>query len=134
MGQLLIQVAGRAGRASKPGRVLIQTQQPDHPLIESLTRSSFNQYSRQLLSQRESAGLPPYGHLSLIRADSTNPEHSEQFLFDARQQLSSITSQQGNPVVPNTKMLGPFPAPMARKAGRLDRNWCSAAITVKTCN
>ncbi|MFA7554063.1 MAG: primosomal protein N' [Spongiibacteraceae bacterium] len=113
MGQLLVQVAGRAGRENKPGKVIIQTHQPDHPLILSLTHNSYHQYARQLLNERQISGLPPFGHLALLRAEANNLEQPEQFLQELRQQL-----QQQIGDTPNTQMLGPLPAPMARRAGR----------------
>lgn len=109
MGQLLVQVAGRAGREQKPGTVLIQTHQPDHPLITSLCNDSYPQYARQLLSERQASGMPPFGHIALIRAEAGDLEQAEAFLLALRQATES--GQQ-------VQILGPLPAPMARKAGR----------------
>ncbi|MBL4826741.1 MAG: primosomal protein N' [Spongiibacteraceae bacterium] len=109
MGQLLVQVAGRAGRESKPGKVIIQTHQPEHPLINSLINNSFNQYARQLLEERRASGMPPFGHLVLIRAEANNIEQPEAFLRELRQSTQSHCQ---------VRLLGPLPAPMMRKAGR----------------
>jgi primosomal protein N' (replication factor Y) len=109
MGQLLVQVAGRAGREQKPGRVLIQTHQPDHPLISSLVDNNYHHYARQLLAERQSSGMPPFGFLALIRADASSIELAEEFLQQLRQQT---------PVQQGCSFLGPLPAPMTRKAGR----------------
>ncbi|MGK0441891.1 MAG: primosomal protein N' (replication factor Y), partial [Pseudohongiellaceae bacterium] len=84
MGQLLIQVAGRAGRESKPGRVLVQTLQPEHPFLLSLVNSSYNLFAQQLLREREVLGLPPYGHLAIFRAEHHNLNEAEQLLKDLR--------------------------------------------------
>jgi primosomal protein N' (replication factor Y) len=113
MGQLLVQVAGRAGRASKPGRVIIQTHQPEHPLINSLTTSSYREYTEQLLPERKISHLPPFGYLAIVRAEAKNTEHPEQFLRNLRSYVEA------NSVSTNAapQMLGPLPAPMARRAG-----------------
>ena len=109
MGQLLVQVGGRAGREGKPGKVMIQTHQPEHPLITSLVNDSYHQYARQLLDERQASGLPPFGHLALVRAEANNLQQPEQFLRELRQ-------HGGNNA--NVRLLGPLPAPMTKKAGR----------------
>jgi primosomal protein N' (replication factor Y) len=109
MGQLLVQVAGRAGRAAKPGRVMIQTHQPDHPLIHSLVHNSYHQYALQLLAERQGSGLPPFAHLALLRAEANNLEQPEAFLRELRR-LGEADSK--------VQLLGPLPAPMTRRAGR----------------
>jgi primosomal protein N' (replication factor Y) len=113
MGQLLVQVAGRAGRASKPGKVMIQTHHPEHPLINSLVNNHYHHYAKQILEERETSGLPPFGHLALIRAESNNPQHPEEFLRALRLQIESNALEE-NPAV---HFFGPLPAPMARRAG-----------------
>ncbi len=113
MGQLLVQVAGRAGRASKPGRVIIQTHQPEHPLIIHLTNSSYREYAEQLLPEREISRLPPFGYLAIVRAEAKNTEHPEQFLRDLRAYVEANSASTN----PSPQMLGPLPAPMARRAG-----------------
>lgn len=113
MGQLLVQVAGRAGRASKAGKVMIQTHHPEHPLINSLVNNPYQHYAKQLLKERENSGLPPFGHLALIRAESNNPQQPEEFLRALRMQIESNTPVEN----PEVRFLGPLPAPMARRAG-----------------
>ncbi len=109
MGQLLLQVAGRAGREAKPGKVMIQTHQPEHPLINSLVSSSYHQYARQLLVEREASGLPPFGYLAMVRAEANNLEQPEEFLRELRR------FGEGQQQV---QIFGPLPAPMAKRAGR----------------
>ncbi|MFT5577866.1 MAG: primosomal protein N' (replication factor Y) [Paraglaciecola psychrophila] len=122
MGQLLVQVAGRAGRAAKPGRVLIQTLQPEHPLINALVDNHYHHYARTLLAERERSGLPPFGHLALVRAEAQQPEQAEDFLLALRQATEN-TVQASHPSTATgdepaaTRFFGPLPAPMARRAG-----------------
>ena len=110
MGQLLLQVAGRAGRAERPGEVLIQTHQPDNPLLHFLLQHDYSRFSQTLLKERAEAELPPYSHLALLRAESPAAEAAMQFLQDAKQQAAIIQSQ--------LLAFGPLPAPMERRAGR----------------
>ena len=111
MGQLLTQVAGRAGRASKPGRVLLQTHYPDHPLLQLLLARGYHEYARQLLLERQQTSMPPYGHLLLLRAEAKDLRSAENFLNALRQQCA-------NHVSGAAQFVGPIPAPLQRKRGR----------------
>ena len=71
LAQLLIQVAGRAGRASLPGEVLLQTHHPDHPLLGTLLNGGYPAVAALQLAEREAAAFPPYAHLALLRAEAT---------------------------------------------------------------
>lgn len=113
MGQLLIQVAGRAGRASKPGRVVIQSHHCEHPNIQSLIKEGYHRYARRLLRERQVTGLPPYRFMALIRAESKRPENASDFLTVARQ-----LAQQQVPPSRELQYLGPLPALMERKKDR----------------
>lgn len=109
LGQLLTQVAGRAGRADKPGRVLIQTHYPDHPLLASLLRAGYGEFAEELLAERLARGLPPFASLALVRADARALDEAEQLLRDLRAALHHIGG--------GIECLGPLPAPMSRRAG-----------------
>ena len=76
----LMQVAGRAGRADKPGRVLIQTAFPDHPLFRYLQRHDYPGYARELLAERRQLELPPYTRQVLLRAEATTMDAALAFL------------------------------------------------------
>ncbi len=113
LAQLLIQVAGRAGRASKPGEVLLQTHHPEHPLLRSLLHDGYSQFSQTALEERRQTALPPYRFLAMIRAEGNNAETTASFLHQVRQTL------QASPVFsPDVEILGPNPAPLAKRAGR----------------
>ncbi len=116
LAQLLIQVAGRAGRAAKPGEVLLQTHHPEHPLLTVLLGGGYPAFAALELAQREAAGLPPYAYLALLRAEAPNEAAVKEFLAQAREAIaaSASTSARSNSVT----LLGPLPAPMARRAGR----------------
>jgi primosomal protein N' (replication factor Y) len=113
MGQLLTQVAGRSGRGEARGRVLIQSHQPDHPLLELLMQQGYGKFAEQLLEQRQFSQLPPYRYMALIRAESNRADEAEAFLRLARQWAESIS-----PATSDLAYLGPLPAMMERRGGR----------------
>ena len=79
----LMQVAGRAGRAGLPGRVLIQTQYPRHPLYLALAQHDYAGFARTLLAEREQAGFPPYQFEAVLRAEAQKLETALEFLRTA---------------------------------------------------
>jgi primosomal protein N' (replication factor Y) (superfamily II helicase) len=103
----LMQVAGRAGRADKPGRVLIQTAFPDHPLFRFLQRHDYAGYARALLAERRQLDLPPYTRQVLLRAEAPKMEAALDFL----RQAARLAPQH-----PDVSLFTPVPAPMARVA------------------
>ncbi len=111
MGQTIVQVAGRAGRADLPGRVVLQTRHPDHPLLETLLQEGYRAFAQEALRERKLAGLPPYRFQALFRAEAHKPEPPRQFLDQVRQYLLQGSS-------PGIEVLGPIPAPMEKRAGR----------------
>lgn len=110
MAQLVTQVAGRAGRAQKPGVVLIQTHHPDHPLLRTLITQGYGAFAKAALGERREACLPPYGHQALLRADAAKLELAYDFLNAARDFAAGLER--------NVEVMGPVPAPMERRAGR----------------
>ncbi|ULU25367.1 primosomal protein N' [Dyella terrae] len=108
LAQLVVQVAGRAGRAQKPGRVLLQTHHPEHPLLRQLLAQGYAAAAATLLEERRSVQLPPFGHQVLLRADAHQREHVDAFLSEAANALT------GTPL----QLAGPMPAPMPLRAGR----------------
>jgi primosomal protein N' (replication factor Y) len=113
MGQLVMQVAGRVGRAGQPGEVLLQTHQPQHPLLRRLIVDGYESFCADLLRERRQAGLPPYAHLALLRAESQREGVALRFLDEARAAFDPLAS--GQAVV--VDVMGPVPATMERRAG-----------------
>jgi primosomal protein N' (replication factor Y) len=109
LAQLVVQVAGRAGRARKPGAVIMQTHHPEHPMLRSLLKSGYAGVAAALLAERRDTELPPYGSQVLLRADALARAPVDAFLADAR---AAIDADAGWMVA------GPMPAPMAMRAGR----------------
>ncbi len=110
MTQLILQVAGRAGRADKPGVVVIQTHHPDHPLLHTLVSQGYPAFAAAALKERREAELPPFTCQALLRADATESEAPQLFL----QQALAL----GVELAKDVELLGPVPAPMERRAGR----------------
>jgi primosomal protein N' (replication factor Y) len=111
MAQLILQVAGRAGRAEKRGQVLIQTHHPEHPLLSPLITEGYAHFAEAALRERTQAGLPPDTSLALIRAEASGSELPRLFLEEA--------AAVGREMLPQgLHLFGPVPAPMERRAGR----------------
>lgn len=112
LGQLLTQVAGRAGRSATVAiapEVFIQTREPQHPSLVALLRDGYAALADTLLRERAEAGLPPAAHLALLRAEATERAQVDAFLNGARQCF---------PLTQSVQLLGPAPAPMERRDGR----------------
>ncbi len=111
MAQLVIQVAGRAGRAQRAGRVVLQTRHPDHPLLVTLQRRGYSAFATAALEERRSAALPPFCYQALMRAESRDPSAAVEFLGRAMEAATGIAAK-------DVQLFGPVPAPMERRAGR----------------
>ncbi|MGA2079862.1 MAG: primosomal protein N' [Holophaga sp.] len=107
--QLLTQVAGRAGRAGIPGRVLLQTYNPDHPAIVHAVAQNFEGFAGEELPYREALGYPPYAAMSLYRSEGETPLAALEPLRRLRQRLEAV---------PGLRILGPLEAPIARVKDR----------------
>ena len=114
LAQLLIQVAGRAGRADRPGQVILQTHHPDHPLLNLLIHGGYHAFADSELPQREAAEFPPYSHLALLRAEARHADPPQQFLQAAVQACRHAIAENG---LSDIHLHGPLPAPMPRRAG-----------------
>ena len=110
LAQLIVQVAGRAGRAEKPGKVILQTRQPEHPLLTVLLKQGYNSFAKTALAERQQAMLPPFSSQALFRVYAINPDDPQIFL----NKVCELTRSMNNH---NTLVLGPVSAPMAKRAG-----------------
>jgi len=113
LAQTIVQVAGRAGRATLPGRVLIQTRNPGHPLFATLLGKGYPAAAREMLALRRETSLPPFSTFVLVRADSKHETRALDFLTRAAKAIEAAFAAHGARVTP----FGPFSAPLARKAG-----------------
>lgn len=93
--------------------MIVQTHQPQHPLLQLLINEGYSQYAKLLLDQRQLTQLPPYNQMAIIRAESNNPNSAEMFLRAARNLAETIS-----PPSPDLGYLGPLPALMEKRAGR----------------
>ncbi|WP_018878107.1 primosomal protein N' [Thioalkalivibrio sp. ALE28] len=105
--QLIVQAAGRAGRGSGGGRVLLQTGHPDHPLIRGLDAADYPAMVAPLLEERAAAELPPHGHLALVRVEAGDAETTRRHAERVATHLRSAATE-------GLRVLGPAPAPRHR--------------------
>ena len=112
MAQLILQVAGRAGRAERPGRVMIQTRHPDHPLMQLLIQQGYAAFAKMAMQERQLAMLPPYAYQVLIRAEANRSDYPEIFLKQLLQGCQNLQHAS------DLEFWGPVPAPMERRAGK----------------
>ena len=111
MAQLIVQVAGRAGRSDRPGRVIIQTHHPNHPLLQALIRSGYVAFAEAALAERRESCLPPFSNLALLRAEAVD----QRAVFDFLERARAVALAQR---LDNVVVSSPVPAPMERRAGR----------------
>lgn len=111
MAQSIIQVAGRAGRESRPGEVLIQTAFPENEFWSTLIEGGYSQIADDALAEREITRWPPFTRLALLRSAAHQKADAHRFLDVARRHLAAEANE-------TLRILGPVDAPMARKAGR----------------
>jgi primosomal protein N' (replication factor Y) len=107
--QTLTQVAGRAGRGEDPGRVIIQTYTPEHPIIEAVQKHDYQSFAEEELKQRQTLNYPPYGRLILLRLSSLDPiqvQNTAQIIATFLQDKAEF------------EILGPAPANILRVANR----------------
>lgn len=114
MGQLLVQVGGRAGRSDKKGEVLIQTHFPHHPLLQLLLKFGYRKFAAALLKERKETELPPFMFLALLRAESKTRELTYEFL-NAIKELAECKLATDHKHI---QLLGPIPSIMEKCAGR----------------
>ena len=109
--QLMRQVAGRAGRADKPGEAVLQTYQPEHPVIRAILAGDEESFWQAEADERRQAGVPPYGRMAGIVLSSPNVQE----VFD----LGTQMARRDGPLRQiGAQVYGPAPAPIARIRGR----------------
>ncbi|QPK62995.1 primosomal protein N' [Methylomonas sp. LL1] len=111
LAQMIVQVAGRAGRADKRGRVVLQTRQPQHPMLTTLIEKGYQAFADIALHERKQAGLPPYSHQALFRVHATDAQAPQEFLQAVCLLIQKLNHDR-------IQVLGPVSAPMARRAGQ----------------
>jgi primosomal protein N' (replication factor Y) len=110
--QLLLQLAGRAGRGERPGQVLVQTYSPEHPVIKHLVDGRYELFLAQEIELRREAGLVPFSRACLLRLSGESASATATAASVLAERLKPLCQKQ------NWWLLGPAPAPVARVAGR----------------
>jgi primosomal protein N' (replication factor Y) len=109
--QLLLQLAGRAGRGDRPGEVLVQTYSPEHPVIRHLVDGRYEAFLGEELQQREAASLVPFSRACLLRLAGPSASRTATAASSLAEHLRTRLMQDG------WLLIGPAPAPVARVAG-----------------
>jgi primosomal protein N' (replication factor Y) len=112
--QLLHQVAGRAGRAERPGQVLLQTFDPDHPVMRALVAGDRDGLIAHEMAERQALAMPPFGRLAALILSSHDQERLDQ---------TARALARAAPSGPGITVLGPAPAPLALLRGRHRRRF-----------
>ncbi|HYD45331.1 MAG TPA: primosomal protein N', partial [Phenylobacterium sp.] len=107
--QLLAQAAGRAGRRERPGKAMLQTWAPEHPVLQALAAGDRDAFVAAEMAEREIAGLPPFGRLGAVILSSENPQALEAF---SRDMAAAAPNAEG------VEVFGPADAPLALVRGR----------------
>jgi primosomal protein N' (replication factor Y) len=114
LAQTILQVAGRAGRAERPGEVVIQTHYPEHPLLTCLLAQDYAAFAALALAERRETHWPPFSYLAAWRAEAAQREPAFDFLNRVRTVALRLQKKLGVEVA----ILGPAAQPMERKDGR----------------
>jgi primosomal protein N' (replication factor Y) len=109
LAQTITQVAGRAGRALRPGEVMVQTSFPEHPLLGRLMREGYEGFAASALQERRDARWPPYSRLAMFRAEAKDRARLDRFLAAAAEQARALAAG-------TVTVLGPAAALIARRA------------------
>lgn len=113
--QLLVQVAGRAGRADKPGIVVLQTYNPDHPAITAAARHDYPGFYQKELHARKTFFYPPFVHLVLLSLHQKEEQSANKKAASLAQSLKQIAQNGSSPR--NVQILGPAPALIPKRRG-----------------
>ena len=125
LAQTITQVAGRAGRGSKAGEVLIQTEYPEHPLLKRLLTEGYEGFAIGALEERREAGWPPYSRLAMLRAEAKDSAALDAFLLAALDAGRSLHE-------PAVRILGPASALIARRADHFRAHLLLEAVARST--
>lgn len=107
----LMQVSGRAGRADKPGKVLIQTQLPEHPVFAAVKAQNYAVFAENELNERQMFAMPPFGFQTAVRADAPRVADAMEFLNAAKETLAPLLPE-------SVSQFGAAPMLMVRLAER----------------
>lgn len=110
MGQIIVQVAGRAGRVTQVGAVYLQTHQPQHPLLHCLLSRGYTKFARIMLRERRQAGWPPFSYLAVLLAEAEIQQQPHTFLTQVSEQLQQWQMDE-------VACFGPLPSLLPRRAG-----------------
>lgn len=121
--QLLVQVAGRAGRGDEPGRVVVQTYNPEHPAVVAAAQHDYLSFVESELTARRELHYPPFGRLACLRFDGVDPQlvirEAQAVAAALREHLDALPARDGADGVEPPQLVGPAEAPLGKLKGRV---------------
>ncbi|MFT6777912.1 MAG: primosomal protein N' (replication factor Y) [Paraglaciecola sp.] len=118
LAQLITQLAGRAGRAEKPGEMWLQTHDPGHPLLQDLINNGYAHFAQYTLLERKHANLPPYTFQALFKAQALSAREAFDFLQKIAQLFTAVGAVDSVDSVDSVTCVGPMPALMEKRQGQ----------------
>ena len=122
--QLLVQVAGRAGRADKPGKVWVQTKQSWHPCLQAAAKQDFGAFYQSEIQERRELSYPPYGRLASVIIRSEDKGKALKTAMELAEKIRGIAAEQG---LSGADIMGPAPAPLIQI-----KQWWRYRLLIKT--
>jgi primosomal protein N' (replication factor Y) len=124
--QTVLQVSGRAGRATRTGQALLQTAFPLHPLMQNLCVQSYSELVQDLMQERKILGFPPYARVVTLVVDAMDLEAAMQRLQKLVKPIQQCSAHE------EIKLVGPIPALMTRRVGRYRAQLSVMANDIRT--
>ena len=118
LAQLITQLAGRAGRAEKPGEMWLQTHDPGHPLLQDLINNGYAHFAQYTLLERKHANLPPYTFQALFKAQALSAREAFDFLQKIAQLFTAVGAVDSVNSMDSVTCVGPMPALMEKRQGQ----------------
>jgi primosomal protein N' (replication factor Y) len=130
--QLLVQAAGRSGRGSLPGRVIVQSLRAQHPVVQAALKHDYLTFAKLELSFRQAMGYPPFGRLILFEFNSSDGRKLDQWCDSLETKLTSYMEQSPE-LLKSVRVLGPAPAPIEIIRGRIRRTIMILSPSLQNC-
>ena len=130
--QLLVQAAGRSGRGTLPGKVIVQSLRGSHPVVQTALRQDFPTFAKDELSFRQAMGYPPFGRLVLFEMNGPDPRKLDSWCRDLENKLMDMLDQKPE-LAKSVRVLGPSPAPIEVIRGRTRRTIMILSNDIKHC-
>ena len=130
--QLLVQAAGRSGRGSLPGKVMVQSMRGSHPVVQTALKQDFKSFAELELSFRHAMGYPPFGRLILFEFNGPDARKLDHWCEQLETKLIHVMEQSPD-LLKSVRVLGPAPAPIEIIRGRVRRTMMILSNSIQHC-